>query len=140
MRCSGGATVILALGLQPSATPTPTGSLIERIATLETAQAAHTATALRSGDLLVAGGMSGGSVIASVNADYASNDRGGWGTDFGANASYRPVSNILLSVGPSWTATRALLQYVRTVADTTATAFSGSRDVLSDLRPRQLGR
>ena len=79
------------------------------------------------------------SVIASLGADYASNDRGGWDYDLFGTASYRPVSNIRVSLGPTWTATRALLQYVQTIPDPTATAFGGSRYVMSDLRERQLG-
>ena len=57
----------LALGVQPSAAPTPAAGSIERIATLGTARAAHTTTALPSGDLLVAGGMgAGGSSLSSA--------------------------------------------------------------------------
>ena len=78
-------------------------------------------------------------VIASFGADYLSNDRGGWDYDVFGTASYRPVSTIRLSLGPTWTATRALLQYVQTVPDPTATAFGGARYVMSDLRERQLG-
>lgn len=67
VRCTRGATVILALGLQPSVTPTPAGGSIERIATLGTARATHTTTALPSGDLLVAGGMgAGGSSLSTA--------------------------------------------------------------------------
>ncbi len=56
MRRPYGVSLILALGLHLSIT---TGG-IERIATLETARAAHTTTVLPSGKLLVAGGMGEG--------------------------------------------------------------------------------
>ena len=59
-RCTRAATVTLALGLQPSVTPTPASGSIERVATLATARAAHTTTALPSGEVLVAGGMGAG--------------------------------------------------------------------------------
>ena len=67
VRCTRNAAVTLALVLQPSVTPTPAGGSIERIATLETARAAHTTTALPSGELLVAGGMGvGGSSLSTA--------------------------------------------------------------------------
>lgn len=66
VRWTRGATVTLAL-LHPSVARTPASGSIERIATLETARAAHTTTALPSGDLLVAGGMgAGGSSLATA--------------------------------------------------------------------------
>jgi hypothetical protein len=74
-----------------------------------------------------------------VNGDYASNARGGWGNDISVNASYRPVSNVRIALGPSWTANRSVLQYVTAIADPTATAFAGTRYVLSGLAERQLG-
>jgi hypothetical protein len=43
-----------------------------------------------------------------------------------------------MSLGPSWSSSRSLLQYVTAVKDPVATAFYGSRYVLSGLRQRQL--
>ena len=60
VRCTRVATVTLALGLQPAVIPTPVSGSIERIASLATARAAHTTTALPNGDLLVVGGMGAG--------------------------------------------------------------------------------
>lgn len=62
-----GATAIFALGLRPGvATLSPDGR-IDRVASLETPRAAHTATALPSGQLLVTGGMGpGGSSLSSA--------------------------------------------------------------------------
>jgi hypothetical protein len=78
------------------------------------------------------------SVIWSVNADYASNDKGGWGVDYGTSVQYRPVSSVNLSLGPQWSASHSLLQYVTAVTDPAATAFYGSRYVLSGLLQKQI--
>ncbi|HVT40213.1 MAG TPA: DUF5916 domain-containing protein [Gemmatimonadaceae bacterium] len=77
-------------------------------------------------------------VIWSINADYASNDKGGWGVDYGTSVQYRPVSSVNLSLGPQWSASRSLLQYVTAVKDPAALAFYGSRYVLSGLKQKQL--
>lgn len=66
LRRAGSVTLVLAAGLQTNAGPAPTGDLIERIGSLQTARAVHTTTALASGRLLVAGGMSGGASIATA--------------------------------------------------------------------------
>ena len=55
-----GATFFLMVGLCPSDAVPPANGRIERVASLQTARAAHTATALTSGQLLVAGGMGPG--------------------------------------------------------------------------------
>jgi hypothetical protein len=77
-------------------------------------------------------------VIWSTFADYAWNAKGGWGTDFGANAQYRPVSSTSVSFGPSWSSSHSLLQYVTAVQDPTATAFYDSRYVLSAIQQKSL--
>ncbi len=66
-RFTRGAAFILALGLDP-ATTTPSGEArIDRVATLGTPRAAHTTSALPSGQLLVAGGMdSGGNSLSTA--------------------------------------------------------------------------
>ncbi len=55
------------------------------------------------------------------------------------NASYRPVSNVSLTFGPSWNDSQNRAQYVTAVTDSTATAFYGTRYVMSGLRQRTLG-
>lgn len=67
MRCTRAATAALALGFQPAVTPARVDGSIERVATLATARAVHTTTALPSGNLLVAGGMgAGGSSLSTA--------------------------------------------------------------------------
>jgi hypothetical protein len=77
-------------------------------------------------------------VIWNVNADYASTGGGGWGTDFSTSAQYRPMSSVSVTFGPSWSASRSVLQYVTAVTDPVATNFYGSRYVLSSIQQRQL--
>ena len=55
-----GAAVLLSLGVLASGDPGPAGGSIEQFAKLEMARAAHTTTALPSGQLLVAGGLGAG--------------------------------------------------------------------------------
>lgn len=58
---------LLALAAGRPWTSTTTDQAIQRVATLHTARAAHTATALPSGDILLVGGMTGsGGSLASV--------------------------------------------------------------------------
>ncbi len=78
-------------------------------------------------------------VIWNANGDYSWNTRGGWGTDWSVFAQYRPSTQLSLSMGPSWSESQSLLQYVSAVNDATAAAFGGRRYVLSGLRQRQLG-
>jgi hypothetical protein len=60
-----GGLAVLAMLLQPA--PPPRALSIERVATLRTARAAHTATTLRSGHVLIVGGMAeGGGNLATV--------------------------------------------------------------------------
>jgi hypothetical protein len=73
-RISLAAAVALVLAIQ-SAFTAPPKPRIERVATLGVARSVHTATALRSGDVLIAGGMAtGGASLASAELIDASND------------------------------------------------------------------
>jgi hypothetical protein len=87
-----------------------------------------------------------------MNTDSRSKLIGNWGANvywepatdaynpsFYANATYRPASNLSLSFGPSFSASRSYAQYVQAVADTTAKAFFGTRYVMSSLDQRTLG-
>src|SRR5205823_4939476 len=54
-------------------------------------------------------------------------------------ATYRPVSNVSVMFGPSFSTGRTYAQYVQAVSDTTATSFYGTRYVVSSLDQRTLG-
>lgn len=63
LACAGSAALLTS----PARAPVDSTQVIERVATLGTARAAHTATVLRSGQVLVAGGMAdGGDGLASA--------------------------------------------------------------------------
>jgi hypothetical protein len=77
-------------------------------------------------------------LILSGGANYAWNSLGGWGSNFNMSAQYRPTSRLSLTFGPSWSDSRSLLQYVGAFTDPTATAFYGTRYVLSAIKQKQL--
>jgi hypothetical protein len=56
-----------------SRAPSSSAPAITRVATLQTARSVHTATALRTGEVLVAGGMSGGAVTSAELFDPVAN-------------------------------------------------------------------
>jgi len=61
------------------------------------------------------------------------------GYDLSLSMRFKPVSNVVLSVGPFYSKSPSPLQYVTTVQDSTATAFFGNRYVFSDLDQRTIG-
>ncbi len=75
---------------------------------------------------------------ASVDAGFATNKSGGWGTNLGMHLRYRPSSRVAMSVGPSWDASGAIFQYVTAVRDSTATSSYGSRYIVSGLDQKQV--
>jgi hypothetical protein len=78
-------------------------------------------------------------LIGNGGASYSWDDHGGFGPYFYVNASYRPVSNLSVTFGPSYGLSRNYSQYVTSVADSTATAFYGTRYVMSALTQKTLG-
>lgn len=104
--------------------------------------------------------LRGGPAIHTVTGHFASVDIssdsrakliGGWGgsqfwdahqaasTNLYANATYRPVSNVSVSFGPSLSKGGSYAQYVSAVSDQTATSFYGTRYVMSNLNQTTLG-
>jgi hypothetical protein len=77
--------------------------------------------------------------VGGANLSRFWDERGGASTGGGVSASYRPRPNISLSFGPSYNESHGGVQYVSTVADSTARAFYGNRYVMSDLQQRTLG-
>jgi hypothetical protein len=69
----------------------------------------------------------------SADAGYGWNDAGGWDESGSLSISLKPSSFLTISTGPSLSRSRAIAQYVNTVADSTASNTYGSRYVFSDL-------
>jgi hypothetical protein len=90
-------------------------------------------------------------VEGDMSTDSRSKLIGNWGGDvywdannaynqsFYTNATYRPASNVSVSFGPSFSASRDYAHYVQAIADTTSKAFFGNRYVMSSLDQRTLG-
>ena len=70
-------------------------------------------------------------VQGSGSYDRSTDGKPDWSASF--TIQLRPASNITLSLGPSYNYNSTSYQYVQTVADTFATAFSGNRYVFADL-------
>jgi hypothetical protein len=78
-------------------------------------------------------------ITANGGVTYYRDDQGDVAPSAYLNASYRPVSNVSVSFGPSWNPSRNYAQYVAAISDSTATAFYGKRYVVSSLDQRTLG-
>jgi hypothetical protein len=72
-------------------------------------------------------------IVFNVNPRLQRNAEGGFQSYIGTNARWKPVSNVSLSLGPSYNHTRGTQQYVTSVADATNAAFSGNRYVFATL-------
>ena len=77
-------------------------------------------------------------IVVNVNPRFQRNAEGGFQSYVGTNVRWKPVSNVSLSLGPSYNFTRSVQQYVTTVEDPTATAFAGNRYVFSSLVQKTL--
>jgi hypothetical protein len=64
---------------------------------------------------------------------------GGTASTIGLTTGIRPAPNISVSFGPSWNPQRLEAQYVTAVEDPAATAFDGTRYVVSSLHQQTLG-
>ena len=78
-------------------------------------------------------------VSGDANLSYFWDQLGGRSPGASIGATIRPASNLTVSLGPSWNWSRSNAQYVATVQDPTATAFYGSRYVMSSLNQQTLG-
>ena len=64
---------------------------------------------------------------------HGRNDEGSRDYSFNAGLNFKPVSNVSLSVSPSYSTSQSSAQYVTAVDDPTAEAFYGTRYVFADL-------
>lgn len=78
-------------------------------------------------------------IIWNAYAEYAVNDRSGYGKNLNVGITWRPVPQATVTMGPSWNDSRSILQYVRRAADPTSTAFYGSRYIMASIAQKQLG-
>jgi hypothetical protein len=78
-------------------------------------------------------------ITANVDASYYWDDKGGVSPSAYLSASYRPMSNVSVSFGPSWNPSRNYAHYVTAISDSTARSFYGTRYVVSNLEQRTLG-
>jgi hypothetical protein len=76
-------------------------------------------------------------VILSAQPEGIWSD-GQFSWDVYASLTVRPVPNVSLSLGPSWSDSRTQTQYVGTFADPTATAMFGNRYLFASLREKSL--
>ena len=77
-------------------------------------------------------------VVFNVNPRYQRNREGGFQSAVNTSMRWKPVSNVSLSLGPSYNFTRGIQQYVTTIEDATNTAFAGNRYVFSSLVQKTL--
>jgi hypothetical protein len=72
-------------------------------------------------------------VVVSTNPQFQHNDEGGFQSRLNASVRWKPMSNVSVSVGPSYTYSRGVQQYVASVDDAANAAFFGRSYVLSDI-------
>lgn len=75
----------------------------------------------------------------SANPSWFTSSAGGHSGSWNLQATVQPSTRTYLTFGPSFSNSLGRLQYVRAVGDPTATAFGGTRYILSDIDQRQLG-
>ncbi|HEX9729991.1 MAG TPA: DUF5916 domain-containing protein [Gemmatimonadales bacterium] len=77
-------------------------------------------------------------LVLSANPTVSGNADGArsWSADLGV--TWRPASNISISLGPSYNYGESAAQYVTSIADTTAVAFFGRRYVFAGITQRTL--
>ncbi len=75
-------------------------------------------------------------VIASFDPTAGWNDEGGYNFGLSGNVTFKPASNISLTLNPSYNRSHRTAQYVRAVDDPTAQNFFGRRYIFSTLDQR----
>ena len=77
-------------------------------------------------------------VIASLNPSYGWSAEGGRELNLSTQITFKPASNALLTLSPSYGIRHSIAQYVTAVDDPTAEAFFGKRYVFSELDQKTL--
>jgi hypothetical protein len=77
-------------------------------------------------------------VVLGTEGERGCNSEGACEWSVGVDATFRPVSNVTVTVGPSYGQDDNSAEYVTAVDDPTATGFYGRRYVVSDLHWRQV--
>ena len=72
-------------------------------------------------------------VQIATSAGYNANTAGGWYAEGSSEVIFRPSPSLSVSVGPSFSRSRTIAQYVTAVIDPTAVATYGRRTLFSDL-------
>jgi len=78
------------------------------------------------------------SISAELNLGTGKNAEGARGYEVGLGVRLRPASNVQIRLSPFYGRFASSQQYVQAIADPTATAFSGYRYVMSDLKQEDL--
>lgn len=77
--------------------------------------------------------------VANANASFYWDDKGGKNPSYSGGLTYRPSPQVSLSFSPSYSPAHSYASYVTTVTDPSATAFHGSRYIMSALNQSTLG-
>jgi hypothetical protein len=77
--------------------------------------------------------------VANANNAYYWDSKGGRNPTFGAGLTYRPSSQVSLSLTPSYSPAHSFASYVTKVTDLSATSFYGSRYIMAKLDQSTLG-
>ncbi len=83
--------------------------------------------------LLAASTDSRKALVLETEPEYGCDSEGACDYSIDLSITYRPASNVSLSLGPAYTHEEASTQYITTVDDPTVTAFAGRRYVFADL-------
>lgn len=74
----------------------------------------------------------------TTNPSYGYSEAGTVGYGYDLSITYKPANNVQLSVGPAYNVSGSPYQFVAAGADSTSTAFFGTRYVFAELKQKQL--